>query len=127
MLENSLNGRFRNGWILKSLRFGVFLGGVQSPVDGGFTDWAAWSSCSKTCGGGTSERVRSCSQPTPAHGGKNCTGDSSESRDCNTQACAGKLDIDTLYWSVGSVFFFSPKIKFYFTFPIKKWQENANF
>lgn len=63
-------------------------GGVQSPVDGGFTDWAAWSSCSKTCGGGTSERVRSCSQPTPAHGGKNCTGDSSESRDCNTQACA---------------------------------------
>eukprot|EP00105_Crassostrea_gigas_P008141 XP_011422609.1 PREDICTED: SCO-spondin [Crassostrea gigas] len=63
-------------------------GGVQSPVDGGFTDWAAWSSCSKTCGGGTSERVRSCSQPTPAHGGKNCTGDSSESKDCNTQACA---------------------------------------
>lgn len=112
MLENSLNGRFRNGWILKSLRFGVFLGGVQSPVDGGFTDWAAWSSCSKTCGGGTSERVRSCSQPTPAHGGKNCTGDSSESRDCNTQACAGKLDIDTLYWSVGSVFFLVQKLNF---------------
>nr|XP_022343451.1 SCO-spondin-like isoform X5 [Crassostrea virginica] len=63
-------------------------GGVKPPIDGGFTDWAAWSTCTKTCGGGTSQRLRSCSQPIPEHGGKNCTGDFSESKVCNTQACA---------------------------------------
>ncbi|XP_056004192.1 A disintegrin and metalloproteinase with thrombospondin motifs adt-1-like [Ostrea edulis] len=60
---------------------------MMPSIDGGFTDWSTWSSCSKTCGGGTSEKSRTCSQPVPQNGGRNCTGSFSDSRDCNTQSC----------------------------------------
>jgi hypothetical protein len=50
------------------------------PINGG---WSAWSSCSKTCGGG--EERRSCNNPTPANGGASCAGQST--RTCNTQPC----------------------------------------
>ncbi|XP_061194694.1 SCO-spondin-like [Saccostrea echinata] len=62
--------------------------GVKPAVDGGFTDWSTWSSCSKTCGTGTAERSRTCTQPVPENGGKNCTGVYSESKACSTQPCA---------------------------------------
>jgi len=52
----------------------------QKAVDGA---WGSWSTCSKKCGGG--EKTRSCDSPAPAHGGKQCQGDSTE--DCNTASC----------------------------------------
>ena len=49
-------------------------------VDGG---WSKWSKCSATCGGGT--QIRTCTNPEPAYGGKQCQGESE--RACNTDPC----------------------------------------
>ncbi|KAL5270907.1 hypothetical protein ACHWQZ_G001540 [Mnemiopsis leidyi] len=57
------------------------------PVDGEWGTWSAWSECSKECGGGTKTRSRECNNPTPAHGGNDCQGDSTKTQSCNTQNC----------------------------------------
>ena len=46
--------------------------------------------CNKPCGIGTSDRKRSCTDPTPMYGGMNCTGLSFESNECNTYDCSRK-------------------------------------
>ena len=51
-------------------------------VDG---DWSRFAACSEACGGGT--RSRTCSDPAPANGGKDCVGAAIGA--CNMQACAG--------------------------------------
>lgn len=56
-------------------------------VDGAWAQWSAFGSCSVTCGGGTYSRSRTCSDPAPANGGLNCTGDSADYGDCNTTPC----------------------------------------
>ena len=55
--------------------------------DGIWGDWAAWSTCSATCGGGTQNRNRTCSNPPPSNGGLTCPGPSTNSTTCNTQTC----------------------------------------
>ena len=50
---------------------------------GTWSSWGSWSRCSKSCGGGRSERERLCT------GGSNCSGDSSETRLCNSNSCPG--------------------------------------
>eukprot|EP00397_Hematodinium_sp_SG-2012_P018036 GEMP01018461.1.p1 GENE.GEMP01018461.1~~GEMP01018461.1.p1 ORF type:complete len:813 (+),score=114.09 GEMP01018461.1:125-2440(+) len=57
------------------------------PVYGGWSSWSS-SSCSKTCGGGTLQRTRTCTNPSPANGAPNCSGSSSQIQNCNTQSCA---------------------------------------
>ena len=54
------------------------------PRDGGWSDFGA---CSVACGGGT--QIRTCSNPVPANGGKDCAGDAINV--CNTQTCGGTL------------------------------------
>lgn len=61
-----------------------------SIVDGGFTIFSNYSACSKTCGGGVQSRTRSCANPLPQFGGKNCSGGYEETRQCNTQPCPSK-------------------------------------
>jgi len=56
-------------------------------VHGIWGDWSGWKECSATCGGGTQDRNRNCSQP--LHGGDDCAGDSIETQDCNTFYCPG--------------------------------------
>ncbi|GFN88312.1 hemicentin-1, partial [Plakobranchus ocellatus] len=56
------------------------------PVDGRFSEWTAWSDCSKTCGQAVKERYRQCIEP--SNGGRRCRGDTVEVMDCNLEACS---------------------------------------
>jgi len=42
-------------------------------VYGNWAEWELSTDCSKTCGSGTQERTRTCSDPSPENGGSNCT------------------------------------------------------
>ena len=64
-------------------------------MDGGWTDWKDWTPCSQTCGTGSQERVRSCTQPRPAFGGKDCVGVSRETKSCQARVCPGKIMVLT--------------------------------
>ena len=55
------------------------------PVNGSWRHWESWTSCSRTCGGGTKIRHRSCKGP--RHGGRSCIGSTSQSRSCKTHSC----------------------------------------
>ena len=67
--------------------------GINSAVsvDGGYSDFGDWSECSAECEGGTQTRTRTCTNPSPDHGGADCVGDSSETRTCNTHPCPSKI------------------------------------
>ena len=60
-------------------------------VNGGWSAWTSWSTCTVTCDGGTTTKTRSCDNPEPENGGDDCEGDTYKTIDCNTIACAGKL------------------------------------
>uniref|UniRef100_K1Q6Z0 Hemicentin-1 n=1 Tax=Magallana gigas TaxID=29159 RepID=K1Q6Z0_MAGGI len=60
---------------------------VHCPIDGSWSAWGAWGHCSVTCGGGTKERHRTCSNPVPSHGGANCVGSNKNSHNCNDASC----------------------------------------
>ena len=60
-----------------------------SSVAGQWGGWMPWSSCSKTCGGGTQTKSRLCNSPPPADGGNYCQGAASESRSCSNNRCGG--------------------------------------
>ena len=66
-------------------------------VDGVFTTWTAWTTCSEPtyCLQGSKTRTRTCTNPAPANGGDDCVGLSQENKDCPTQAdgCSGKVNI----------------------------------
>ena len=70
---------------------------TDNPVDGYWHDWEEFSACTKTCGGGTKTRTRTCSPP--KNGGNDCEGSSTETVACNTHNCP----IDGV-WSEWSVF-----------------------
>jgi len=52
--------------------------------DGQWSEWEAWSACTKTCGGGKSTRTRECNNRR-----SDCIGDSEQSEDCNVESCSG--------------------------------------
>ena len=59
-------------------------------VDGGFSDWSDFDKCSVSCGGGYQTSTRSCNNPAPAHGGKNCVGDTEKTQECGVEPCPSK-------------------------------------
>ena len=58
-------------------------------VNGGWTSWEGWTSCSVSCGSGQRRRFRSCSDPSPANGGNTCGRVNAQYQSCNQQRCPG--------------------------------------
>ena len=56
-------------------------------VHGGFSEWSAFGACSVTCGEGKKSRSRSCTNPPPSHGGKPCSGPTSDRMPCDEGSC----------------------------------------
>ncbi|KAK3598049.1 hypothetical protein CHS0354_042420 [Potamilus streckersoni] len=53
-------------------------------VDGQWSAWTAWGICSQTCGiGGITGRQRTCNNPAPSAGGKDCVGGHFETHNCS--------------------------------------------
>ncbi|XP_033636887.1 A disintegrin and metalloproteinase with thrombospondin motifs 6-like [Asterias rubens] len=65
----------------------VMYGLRPEAVDGGWGTWSAWSSCSRTCGGGVTVSERLCNSPRPTHRGLYCTGERSQYKSCNIDDC----------------------------------------
>lgn len=73
--------------------------GMFFTVDGLWSNWEEWGPCTKSCGGGVQRRIRSCTNPPPANGGKDCIGQREETQICNQNACPGDLS-ETLVLSL---------------------------
>lgn len=56
-------------------------------MDGHWSAWSGWSSCSPTCGNGYKHRKRECNNPTPKDGGYKCLGDMYEEKTCVGYDC----------------------------------------
>ena len=65
-------------------------------VDGAWTTWTSWGTCTVTCGGGSQDRTRSCTNPSPQYGGANCPSVGWQQQACNTQSCISKSNQSTL-------------------------------
>ncbi|KAL9846109.1 hemicentin-1 isoform 2-T2 [Geothlypis trichas] len=59
----------------------------RCPVDGKWSPWSSWSSCSMSCGGGSRQRTRYCSDPAPQFGGHKCEGSDIQMDFCNSDPC----------------------------------------
>ena len=53
---------------------------IYCPVDGHWSDWGQWSTCSKSCGKGSQTRSRTCYEP--KYGGKRCVGSPKDTQVC---------------------------------------------
>ncbi len=51
--------------------------------------WTEWSTCSRSCGGGTRSRTRSCDSQAPSNVGAPCV--VTDSQTCNILACPGEF------------------------------------
>ena len=59
-------------------------------VDGGWSEWTEWSSCSTTCEEGIQRRKRVCNNPVPEHGGSTCKGEDNITKICVRKECPSK-------------------------------------
>ena len=57
------------------------------PINGGWGKWKNVGACSRTCAIGVQKQVRSCDNPYPKYGGKNCVGDTSQLVECKKKPC----------------------------------------
>ncbi|KAL3861720.1 hypothetical protein ACJMK2_007744 [Sinanodonta woodiana] len=55
-------------------------------VDGAWSEFSSWSTCSATCGGGIQKRYRYCNNPIP-HGGNYCEGSDVQQEICKEFPC----------------------------------------
>ncbi|OWF39259.1 uncharacterized protein LOC110465261 [Mizuhopecten yessoensis] len=57
-----------------------------TPIDGGWTAWEAWGSCTcvgqTSASGGTQKRMRTCTNPVPKYDGKQCPSVNQEDQQC---------------------------------------------
>ena len=75
---------------------------LASPLDGGWSSWSPWETCSKTCGisgGSVLRRSRVCNQPPPMNGGASCPGNDTEVTKACFTPCPGKWMLSsTMTW-----------------------------
>ena len=65
---------------------------IRLTVNGSYTAWSNWTSCSTSCGPGQQLRHRNCTEPKPAYGGADCEGPGTETKECFIEViCPGKL------------------------------------
>ncbi|XP_060630493.2 hemicentin-1 isoform X1 [Anolis sagrei] len=57
------------------------------PVNGKWASWSSWSTCTMSCGAGTRQRTRDCSDPSPQYGGHKCEGNDMQVDFCNSDTC----------------------------------------
>ena len=57
-------------------------------VDCKWEDWSEWTECSKSCGIGKQLSSRKIEQPS-SHGGTECEGNTTKSKDCHEGPCPG--------------------------------------
>ncbi|XP_069119934.1 uncharacterized protein [Argopecten irradians] len=61
---------------------------INCPIDGVWGSWSPYGPCSVTCGGGGyRNRNRTCNNPAPAYGGRECTGNAQQSKLCEEINC----------------------------------------
>ena len=58
-------------------------------INGGWSSYGPFGSCTKSCGGGLKFRRRTCNNPPPSNGGLVCPGLSVLYTICNNQRCPG--------------------------------------
>lgn len=100
-------------------------------IDGGYSEWSKFSECNATCGGGIMVRKRSCNNPEPQHGGKNCKGlgTAVEEKNCNSFPCRMSdqhlviafLSGIYFYWMKKGVYGYKIKVTTHFV-----WSERAS-
>ena len=59
------------------------------PIDCQWSEWSSYSQCSKSCEGGSKQRIRY--KETHESNGGNCYGSHKSTEPCNTQKCPGKF------------------------------------
>ena len=73
-------------------------GTTPNAIDGKWSEYSEWSTCTRTCGGGVQYRERSCDSPTPQFGGLHCTGEDKEYKMCNTEVRFISLPVPSQYF-----------------------------
>ncbi|XP_028414776.1 dentin sialophosphoprotein-like, partial [Dendronephthya gigantea] len=85
--ENCRDDGYGGPW---SMQVYSFTGPVLKRRHGGYSEWSPWTKCSKRCGKGIQKRFRTCTNPSPAHGGRDCSklGPGVDNRSCENE-CLG--------------------------------------
>ncbi len=79
-------------------------------MDGEWSSWLPWATCSATCGAGQQSRYRFCNNPAPQFGGKPCdNGTNLENQNCKLKDCPGKFSL--------TVFLNKSNVNIIFSFP----------
>ncbi|XP_070558813.1 adhesion G protein-coupled receptor B3-like isoform X2 [Ptychodera flava] len=72
----------------RSSDFFIYTSEPESQViDGQWSPWTAYTSCTVACDGGTRNRSRACVNPPPDPTGQDCDGDALEVDNCNVEVC----------------------------------------
>ncbi|XP_060558848.1 A disintegrin and metalloproteinase with thrombospondin motifs adt-1-like [Ruditapes philippinarum] len=71
---------------------------TECPIDGGWSNYQDMP-CSATCGVGVKTSFRTCTNPAPKYGGKNCTGEAYSFKHCNLRNCIVNTWSDWSEWS----------------------------
>ncbi|XP_052074013.1 A disintegrin and metalloproteinase with thrombospondin motifs adt-1-like [Mytilus californianus] len=72
----------------------------HSPINGGWSIWTEWTTCTTTCGGGLQRRSRDCNNPLPRDGGTCCEGLSFDNRLCDSACCTDMFDFKYLSYTL---------------------------